>query len=131
MNDFRENYLIARGIVAKELIEKYNLIESYKDNERLTLDSTSYSIHLTFYVPDGNDVTISEKDKKPAYGHSFMYYLFEKYTKDEERTKALKELYKNSRASSHFDFSIESIQDNLTIMTNFISNHYPHFFITS
>jgi hypothetical protein len=131
MNDFRENYLIAREIVARELIEKYKLVESYKDNERLTLDSTNHSIHLTFYIPDGNDVFISEKGKEPAYGHSFMYYLFEKYPKNEERTKILKELYKNCRASSHFDFSLESIQDNLTIMTNFISHYSPHFFITS
>lgn len=131
MTDYRQNYLDAREIVANELKKKYNLIESHRDNDRLTLDSNTHSIHLTFYIPDGNNVSVSEKGKEPAYGHNFMYYLFDKYPNDDERAKELRELYKNCRATSHFDYSIESIYDNLTIMASFINRHYPNFFTVS
>jgi len=127
--DFRENYFKARELVAKELTEKYHLIESYRDNDRLTLDSDNYSIHFTLYVPDGNDLSISEKGKHPSDGHSFMHYLFEQFPNHEESSAVLKELYKNSRATSDFDYSVESLQDDFIIMTNFISRYHPHFFV--
>lgn len=129
--DFRENYFKARELVAKELMEKYHLIESYRDNDRLTLDSNDYSVHLTFYVPDGNDVFISEKGKEPSDGHSFIHYLFEQFPNDDESSAMLKDLYKSSRATSGFDSSIESLQDDFMIRINLISQYYAHFFITS
>jgi hypothetical protein len=129
--DFRENYFKARELVAEELIEKYHLIESYRDNDRLTLDSDNYSIHFTLFVPDGKNVSISKKGEEPSDGHSFTHYLIEKFPNAEERSIILKEASKNSRATSHFDYSVESIQDYFMIRINLISQYYPSFLVTA
>ncbi|MCG8573516.1 MAG: hypothetical protein MI810_01410 [Flavobacteriales bacterium] len=129
MTDFRENYLKARKIIAEEIKSKHNLVESYQDENRLTLNSSNHSIHLTFYVPDTEDIVISDIGTEPGHGKDFKYYLFEKYPNNDERAKILKGLYKDSRSSGNFDFSVESIEDSLRIMIGFMSKNYPSFFL--
>ena len=75
MTDFRENYFEAREIVAQELKEKYNLVESYKDDNRLTLDSSNHSIHLTFYIPDGINFLISKNGEHPLSKDSYLGHI--------------------------------------------------------
>lgn len=126
MSDFRENYLKAREVVAEELKRKYNLIESYSDNDRLTLDSTNYSIHLTFYLPEGENVSISEKGKEPGYGYSFMQIVFEKYPKRNEMILFLKELFSEL---NQFDYSFQTIKEKLLKKSEFIQKQHPEYFM--
>lgn len=128
MNNYRENYFVARNNVFAELNKKYNLIESHKDENRLTLNSSKYSIHLVLYIPDGVDLIISPINREPAFGNNFMHYLHSKYPENDIRRDVLKDIYKNSRAKSSFDNSIEAIEDNFLIMINFIHTYFPDIF---
>lgn len=127
MFDLRENYLDAREVVANELKEKYGLIESYKDHERLTLDSTNYSIHLTFIVPDGDEVYISEKDEKWFTGKSFKDLLFEKCPNDSTRTEMTKQIFKGS--SRHpYSFKTGEIEFTYRAKLRFLQTLFPEKF---
>ena len=113
MTDYRENYFIAREIVANELKQKYNLIESYKDDNCLTLDSATSSIHLTFIIPDGDDVYISEKGKEWFTGKNFMYYVFKKFPLIDEAETELKKIFldqSESTKDAHFDYSVKRLE---------------------
>lgn len=102
MAEFRDNYIKAREIIADELKEKYNLVESYREYDRLTLDSTTHSIHFTFYVPDGDEVYISKKGKQPADGESFRDLFYNEYPSFEKGNEELQKLF---RSKSSFDYS--------------------------
>jgi hypothetical protein len=95
-DDFRQAYFEAREIIAQELKKKYNLIESYKEYDCITLDSSKFSIHLTFIVPDGDDVYISKKGYEWYEGKSYKDFLFDKYPNDDERLMATRKIFKNS-----------------------------------
>ncbi|NOQ75992.1 MAG: hypothetical protein GQ574_28555 [Crocinitomix sp.] len=77
--EFRKDYHIARDLVAKELIEKYGLVESYRHYEILTLDSTNYSFHFTFIVPEEEEVRVSLKGKEWLDGKSSSDLMYDKY----------------------------------------------------
>jgi hypothetical protein len=130
MSEFRDNYFKAREIVADELKQKHNLVESYRDENRLTLDSSKYSIHLTFYVPDGDEISVSIKGKQPGEdGQNFMGYLFDQYPKLDDIDKALKEIFTKlpKKASP---YSIDNLYIHFNDKIRFLENHYPHFFST-
>lgn len=122
MNDFRENYFEAREIVAKELIEKYNLTESTNEYDCLTLDSSNYSIHLTFIVPDGDEVYMSEKTKEWYTGKSFYSFMLEKYPDDEKRKSVTHELFKSMSNFDTYDYSVERLTRSFLIQIIFLIN---------
>jgi len=128
MDNFRENYFVAREIVAQELIQKYNLVESYKDDDRLTLDSTNYSIHLTFNIPEGENITVSEKGREPGYGRSFMDMVFQKYPERNDMIIFLKDLFDNIE---QYDYTTKTIKKKLIKKTQFIENQFPEYFKTT
>ena len=124
--DFRKNYLEARELVAKELKEKYNLVESYRDNDRLTLDSSNYSIHLTFFVPDGDNVSVSEKGKESGYGKSFMNIVAQKFPKRDEMISFLKILFSDTKP---YDYTSQTIKRKLQKKIIFFEQQFPEYFI--
>lgn len=126
MNNFRENYFIAREIVAQELMEKYNFIESYRDDERLTLDNANLSLHFTFYVPDGDEVYVSDKGKEWFAGRSFRDLLYEKYPIDFERLEARKQIFQKS-SREPFSYEIEEIKSSFRAKLNFLKNFSEKF----
>jgi hypothetical protein len=101
MSDFRENYFKARDNVAKELIDKYDLKESLREYDCLTLDSTSHSIHLTFVIPEGDEVYISKKGMKWTGGKSYREFLFAMYPTIEDRISATKNIFEGSTRENH------------------------------
>ncbi len=92
MSDFRKNYFEAREVVAQELKEKYNLVESYKDDNRLTLDSSNHSIHLIFYVPDGINFSISKKGEHPLSKDSYFGHI----SQGKDNMNEIEEVLKNN-----------------------------------
>ncbi|XOV68572.1 MAG: hypothetical protein ACFHU9_05210 [Fluviicola sp.] len=130
MSDFRENYFKARDTVAKELIVKYNLEESYRDENRLTLDSTNHSIHLTFYVPDGKGLNITSKGDLPRSDMSFMAHVF-MLTQDnlKEVQLLLKEAYKSLEGTTESEMYTENtVIESYLIEIDFLNHHFPHYF---
>lgn len=128
MSDFRDNYIKAREIIAIELKKKYNLIESYRENDRLTLDSSTHSIHLTFYVPDGDEVSISEKGKEPGYGQTFMGYFFDKYPKIEDIEQNLKKIFTTPVKKGIDQYSVTSQYTYFKDKINFLEHEHPQLF---
>ena len=128
MTDYRENYLIAREIVVNELKEKYNFIVTTNQYDCLTIESFESSIHLTFIIPDGDEVYVSEKGKEWFTGKSFKDLLYEKYPVDTERTKSLKQIFRDS--SRHpFSYEIEEIKSSFRAKLNFLQDSFSEKFI--
>lgn len=127
-SNFRENYFKARDNVAHELKEKYNLIESYRGSESLTLDSSNYSIHLTFCVPDGDEIYISEKGKAWYSGKSFRDFLYEKHPTPPDNTEAIKKIFKGSLRAP-YSFEEEDIKFSFQAKLHFLKENYPEMFI--
>lgn len=121
MTDFRENYLQAREIVAEELKQKFNLIETYKEYDCITLDSSTNSIHLTFIVPDGDEIYISGKGEEWFKGKSFKNILFERYPLDNERTEAIKKVFQGSTRHP-FSFKVEEIKSSFRSKLDFLQD---------
>ena len=130
MNDFRENYFIARDIVAKELIEKYNLVESYKDNERLTLDSNAYSIHFIFYIPDPPEIFISKKGKLPLTKDGYFGHITNAKKTMNEIDKALKSnaLKLEPLPKEIDEYHSQSILRKFQICMLYFETEYPEYF---
>ena len=120
-NQIRQEYLLAREIVAKELIEKYHLIESYRDDERLTLDGINYSIHLTFYLPDGDDVYLTKKGNLPSWDTSFYSYPLKKFPDEGLRKLETTKLFKPISHFEHFDYSLERLTESFKIQAHFLN----------
>lgn len=125
MDDLRANYFKARDIISQELKQKYNLIETYKDNNRLTLDNNIYSFHLTLYTPDGENISISRRGEEPAYGKSFMHFVCLKYPDREDMIDFLKKL------SSDTSDYLPSIEYKLHKKTTFLTKEFPQYFEAS
>jgi len=130
MDNFRENYFVAREIVARELKEKYNLVESYKDDNRLTLDGTKYSIHLTFYIPDGNNVFISEKGKEPLSKDSYFGHISGiNYTMNEiDQVLKINASKFDSLPKETHEFDTLNILRYFHICLAFFETEYPNYF---
>lgn len=130
-DDFRENYFKARKIVANELKERYKLVESYSDNERLTLDSSNYSIHLTFYVPDGKDLYITEKGSLPHSNNSFLAYAFSINQNNVSKTQVtLNEIYKPMGKIREDELYLsETIIKSYRLEIEFLQRRNPEFFL--
>lgn len=126
--DYSKNYLDAREIVAQELIEAYGFVESYRDDERLTLDSTNYSFHLTFYVPEGDKLYVSKKSTD-GLGKSFQGLVYEKYPDPAHSKIVLKEIFTGlSHLTENESFTEFAIKESFLIKIKFLYERYPHFF---
>ena len=79
MTDYREEYKTAREQVAQILQDQFGLKLSFKDNNRLTLEGGKYCVHFTFYIPDGDGVSITEKGADLRFARTFIDYLFDQY----------------------------------------------------
>lgn len=130
MSDFRENYFKARDAVAIELKKKYNFIETHRDNNRLTLDSSSRSFHLSFYLPDGKDLFITKKGELPNSNESFLAYVFKHYDNDISKAQnALKETFSSLANLGEAELNSEKVLKNSYILEiRFLAKHYPSFF---
>jgi hypothetical protein len=128
MSNLRQNYIEAREIIANELKEKYNLVETINEYDCLTLDSNIFSIHLTFIVPDGDEVFISEKGKQWFNGKSFKDLLFEKYPIDSERLKILNQIF-NGTSRHPYSYETVEIISSFRAKLNFIEDSLFEIFI--
>ncbi|MCT4638612.1 MAG: hypothetical protein N4A72_13005 [Bacteroidales bacterium] len=125
-DDFRQAYFEAREIIAQELKKKYNLIESFKDDNKLTLTSSKCSIHLSFNIPDGTDVSIT-KYKENDVNDSFMGLVVKKYPNLQEMGNYLKEAFKPRESyNTNFDYIISSIKTKV----KFIEENFSFLFIS-
>jgi len=123
MDNFRENYFVAREIVARELKEKYNLVESYREYDCLTLDSTANSIHLTFVIPEGDEVYITEKGKGWFMGKSFKDLLSETHPNDSLKTEAIKQIFKGCSRHPH-SYKTEEIESTFRAKLIFLQDSF-------
>jgi len=121
MSDFREAYFKAREEFAENLKQKYNRTESHKDDNRLTLDCSNYSIHLTFDIPEGDDINVTDHNNE-FYNDSFMGLVVKKYPNTKEMGVRLKSLFKTI---DFFDSSYEYIHSSLFKKIKFIEEEYP------
>jgi hypothetical protein len=129
MNDLRENYFIAREIVAKELKQRYDLVESYKDDNRITLNSTNHSIHLTFYVPDGLDFSISKKGEPALSKDSYFGHISNNKTLAEIDEVLNKNASKFEPLPKAFDeYETKVILRYFHICISFFETEYPQYF---
>jgi hypothetical protein len=129
-DDFRQAYFEAREIIAQELKKKYNLIESFKDDNRLTLDSSKHSIHFTFYIPDGKDLNITKKGEMPDSDHSFLSYVFRLNQNDIQKTQNnLKVIFEPLDNIDEKDFySSDVIIKSYQIEIQFLTDYFPYLF---
>lgn len=106
LENYQSNYLKAREVVGKELIIKHGFVESYRDDERLTLDSTNYSFHLTFHPMEGKNLYVTLKGDLPHTKDTFLAYIYNFAGKDIEKTKSLSsEIYKSIKGTKREDLS--------------------------
>ncbi|UKN01174.1 hypothetical protein K6119_15700 [Paracrocinitomix mangrovi] len=127
-NDYRENYLDARNIIAQSLKAKYKLHETYQDRDRLTLSNKKHSIHLTFYTPEGENISISDLNADPSNGHSFMYFVTQVYSERENMIAFLKRLFSDVSTS---DYSVDAIKKRLEKKTEFLEKNFSGYFETN
>lgn len=127
MNQFRDNYFKARDIIAQELKQKYKLTESYKDENNLSLDFFNFSLEITFFIPEGIDINISNH-KNEFYNDSFMGLVLKKYPNIKEMGIKLKSLFKTK---DHFDSDFSFIYSSLSNKIKFVENEYAELFKTS
>ncbi len=129
-NQIRQEYLLAREMVAKELIEKYHLIESYRDDEKLTLNSKDYSFHFTFYVPDPPLLYICKKGELPTSKDSYFGHI----TSMTNTIEAIDELLKKNASKltklseSMHEYDHRAILHGFQISLLFFKTEYPQYF---
>lgn len=129
MTDFRENYFIAREIVANELKEKYSLIESYKDEDRLTLDSSNHSVHFILYLQDGLSFSISNKGKMPLTKDSYFGHIAHGRTLKEIDVLLVYNATKFEPISKEIDgFKYKDIVRYFYICLLYFETEHPEFF---
>jgi hypothetical protein len=123
MSDFRENYLKAREVIANELKEKCHFIVTTNEYDCLTIDTSTSSIHLTFIIPDGDEIYISEKGKEWFMGKSFKDFLFEKYPIDAERIETIRQLFQEC-SRLPFSYETEEIKCSFRTKLNFLQDSF-------
>jgi hypothetical protein len=128
--EIRQEYLKARAIIANYLREKYNLIESYNDTQRLTLDSKAYSIHFIFYVPDMPEIYVSKKGTEASSNNSFMHHIFNRFPSLKEAETELKKLFSDGveTTENSFDYSAERLETTFRKKIKYFEENFTNYF---
>lgn len=127
MSEYREAYLKTRDIIAEKLKEKYNFIPIESTSRCLSLTNKIATIHITFDIPEGDDIHITES-KTPELNDSFMGLVVKKYPDLNDMKRELKKLFK---PKEHFDSVFDYINSSLSNKIHFLEVKYPDIFISS
>ncbi|MFT5824029.1 MAG: hypothetical protein ACI8ZM_005295 [Crocinitomix sp.] len=127
--DYEANYHKAREVVALELVSRYGLVESYRDDYKLSLDSDEYSIHLSFYIPYCDELYVSKIVDNEPLGESFRELLYNIYPESENARKVLKKIFsplKHVQESERYSESV--LIRSFLIKVSFLEDNFPQYF---
>lgn len=118
----REAYKEARENFKNEVYEKYGFFEVSKSDNHLSLSNEKVTFHLVFFLPDGDDLIVSDFGESFHSGNSFMHYVSLKSKSTAEMITTLKKLF--SGQEMH-DFTSNAIYNRFQLKFNFLCVQFP------
>jgi hypothetical protein len=125
-----KNYHQARDIVAKEVSEKYGLVETFRNEEELHFESKEYIFNYLCMIPEADELYVKRKNNAELFGESFKSLMFDHFGKLEDVTKGYQEVFESMKDVNHTEpYSVERLARKFWLKTKFLFNIHPEYFL--